>query len=88
MDYLFTYDNHENVDDLLDEMTARLLSRGISEQDKGRIISTSFNGADKMHWTELVRDFKNGNDDAKWEIQGIFENIMFQVFSLGEYNLY
>lgn len=88
MDYLFTYDNHEDVDDLLDEMTARLLSSGISEQDKGRIISTSFNGADKMHWTELVRDFKNGNDDAKWEIQGIFENIMFQVFSLGEYNLY
>ena len=69
-------------------LQARLLSRGISEQDKGRIISTSFNGADKMHWTELVRDFKNGNDDAKWEIQGIFEKIMFQVFSLGEYNLY
>ena len=88
MDYLFTYDNHEDVDDLLEEMSERLLSGDISEQDKERIISSSFNGANKMHWTELVRDFKNGNDDAKWEIQGIFENIMFQVFSLGEYNLY
>jgi hypothetical protein len=41
-----------------------------------------------MHWTELVKDFKNGNDNSKWEIQSIFENIMSQVFALGEYNLF
>ena len=86
--YLFSYENIEDIDLLLEEMTERLLSRSISEQDKQRIISSSFNGADKMHWTELVKDFKNGNDNSKWEIQNIFEKIMFEVFSLGEYNMF
>ena len=86
--YLLTYDNNEDIDELLEEMTVRLLSRDISEQDKERIISSSFNGANKMHWTELVTDFKNGSDDAKGDIEIIFRKIMFQVFSLGEYNLY
>ena len=88
IDYLFSYENIEDIDLLLEEMTEKLLSRSISEQDKERIISSSFNGADKMHWTELVKDFKNGNDNSKWEIQSIFENIMSQVFALGEYNLF
>ena len=87
-DYLLTYQNNEDIDQLLNEMTERLLSRSISEQDKERIISSSFNGANKMHWTELVKDFKNGNDNSKREIQNIFQNIMSQVFALGEYNLF
>ena len=86
--YLFTYDNNEDIDNLLDEITERLLSSNISEQDKERIISYALGGASKMHWTELVREYKNGNENTKWDIEGIFENIMFQVFSLGEYNLY
>ena len=57
------------------------------EMDKQRIITHSFNGADKIHWTQLVNELKNGNDDS-WEIKGIFEKIIFQVFSLGEYNMF
>jgi len=68
-------------------MTEKLLSRSISEQDKQRIISSSFNGADKMHWTEKVIELKNGNNET-WEIESIFEKIIFQVFSLGEYNMF
>lgn len=86
--YLFTYENIEDIDLLLEEMTEKLLSRSISEQDKQRIISSSFNGADKMHWTEKVIELKNGNNNSDWEIKEIFEKIMFQVFSLGEYNMF
>lgn len=87
IDYLFSYENIEDIDLLLEEMSERLLSRSISEMDKQRIITHSFNGADKIHWTQLVNELKNGNDDS-WEIKGIFEKIIFQVFSLGEYNMF
>lgn len=86
--YLFTYENIEDIDLLLEEMTEKLLSRSISEQDKQRIISSSFNGADKKHWTDKVIELKNGNNNSDWEIKEIFEKIMFQVFSLGEYNMF
>lgn len=87
-DYLFTYQNNEDIDQLLNEMSERLLSRPISEQDKTRIISNSINGADKSHWTDLVRSFKGGKQNNKGPIEKIFENIISQVFALGEYNLF
>lgn len=92
LDYLFSYQNNEDIDDLLDEMTTRLLSMPISASDKSRILLESFNGANKEHWTEIVQTYKSGNEsdreNVRWEIESIFERIMYQVFSLGEYNLY
>lgn len=87
IDYLFSYENIEDIDLLLEEMSERLLSGSISEMDKQRIITYSFNGADKIHWTQLVDELKNGNNET-WEIESIFEKIIFQVFSLGEYNMF
>lgn len=92
LDYLFTYQNNEDIDELLDEMTTRLLCMPISASDKSRILLESFNGANKAHWTEIVQKYKSGNEsereDVRWEIESIFERIIYQVFSLGEYNLY
>ncbi len=82
-DYLFTYQNNEDIDQLLNEMSERLLSRPISEQDKTRIISNSINGADKSHWTDLVRSFKAFDEENKGPIEKIFENICLKFLHLG-----
>jgi uncharacterized protein (DUF1800 family) len=90
--YLFTYANHNDIDLLLDEMTERLLCKSISNRDKNRIVLQSLNGASKVHWKQIINNYKNGSeqvrDDYKWEIESVFERIMYQVFSLGEYNLH
>jgi hypothetical protein len=88
LEYLMTYQNNENIDDLIDEMIERLLCSEISAKDRQSIISYSFNGANKSHWTDLVQEYKNGNINVKWEIENIFINVMTRIFSQGEYNLF
>tara|TARA_B100000767_G_scaffold260778_1_gene271738 strand:- start:3834 stop:5648 length:1815 start_codon:yes stop_codon:yes gene_type:complete len=88
LEYLLTYQNNEDIDQLIQEMTQRLLCVEISEKDKERIFSQSLNGANKMHWTDIVQRYKNGDTNNTWEVKQIFEKIMFGVFSLGEYNLH
>jgi hypothetical protein len=88
LQYLLTYENNEDIDDLIDEMSDRLLCSAISSSDRQSIISYSFNGANKSHWTDLVQEYKMGNSNVKWEIENIFINIMTRIFSLGEYNLF
>lgn len=91
INYLFTYNNHENLSLLLDEMTDRLLCRSISSKDRNRIILQSLNGASVQHWTEIINIYKSGSladiEEVKWEIESVFERIIYQIFSLGEYNL-
>ena len=91
INYLFTYNNHENLSLLLDEMTDRLLCKSISSKDRNRIILQSLNGASVQHWTEIINIYKSGSladiEEVKWEIESVFERIIYQIFSLGEYNL-
>jgi hypothetical protein len=88
LQYLLTYENNEDIDDLIDEMSVRLLCSAISSSDRQSIISYSFNGANKSHWTDLVQEYKKGNSNVEWEIESIFLPIMTRIFSLAQYNLF
>lgn len=87
--YLMTYENHENLSLLLDEMTERFLGAPIPEQGRDRIIRTIIGSLNESYWTEVVQNYKNdpnaqNQENLTWRIKSLLK----QIFLLGETHLF
>ena len=87
--YLLSFENHDNLNALLDEMTDRLLGCPIPEQSRERIVKSVLGSLSETYWTEAVNEYKENptqinRDNLTWR----FKLILSQMFQLGEIHLF
>jgi len=84
---LFEYEKPEILDDLISEITFRLLGSDIPNQAKLRIKDSVLAGKSDSYWTEFYYEFKNNQNNWRPFFQKISE-IFVQILELGEAYIY
>ena len=89
VDYLLRYSNVDNLDNLILELSDRLLGSDIPFNAKERIKQSVLSGKSESYWTEAVDEYRNNpseqnKNNLDWRIQ----NLLSQFFQLGEINLF
>ena len=87
--YILSYMNADNLDNLIQELSDRLLGSDIPTSAKGRIKQSILQDKSDSYWTEAVNTYKNNpseqnKNNLDWRIQ----NLLSQFFQLGEINLF
>jgi hypothetical protein len=89
VDYLMKYSNVDDLTNLIQELSNRLLGGDIPVNAKERIKQSVLSGKSESYWTEAVNDYRNNpseqnKNNLDWRIQ----NLLSQFFQLGEINLF
>ena len=87
--YILGYSKVDNLDDLIQELSDRLLGSDIPASAKERIKQSVLQGKSESYWTEAVDEYRNNpseqnKNNLDWRIQ----NLLSQFFQLGEINLF
>jgi hypothetical protein len=83
------YSNVDDLTNLIQELSNRLLGGDIPVNAKERIKQSVLSGKSESYWTEAVNDYRNNpseqnKNNLDWRIQ----NLLSQFFQLGEINLF
>jgi len=89
VEYILGYSNVDNLDNLIQELSDRLLGSDIPTSAKGRIKQSILQDKSDSYWAEAVNTYKNNpseqnKNNLDWRIQ----NLLSQFFQLGEINLF
>ena len=89
VDYILRYTNVDNLDNLIQELSDRLLGADIPPEAKSRIKQSILQNKNESYWTLAINEYRNNpseqnKNNLDWRIQ----NLLSQFFQLGEINLF
>jgi len=89
VDYLMKYSNVDDLTNLIQELSNRLLGGDIPVNAKERIKQSVLSGKSESYWTEAVDEYRNNpNEQNKNNLDWRIQNLLSQFFQLGEINLF
>ena len=89
VDYLIRYSNVDDLTNLIQELSNRLLGGDIPVNAKERIKQSVLSGKSESYWTEAVDEYRNNpNEQNKNNLDWRIQNLLSQFFQLGEINLF
>ena len=87
--YLESYDQPNNLNNLINQMEERLLGAPVPSRAKQRIISSVLGDKNPDYWKQLVDDFfNNPTKDNRNHLTWRFEQLLFQFHELSEIHLF
>ncbi len=87
--YISSYSTPDSLDDLIQEMSDRLLGSEMPLKAKQRIKQSVLSGVSDSYWTEAVREYQdNPSDQNRNNLDWRIQNLLSQFFQLGEINLF
>ncbi len=87
--YILTYSVPEDLNQLIQEMSDRLLGAQIPTNAFHRIKQSVLSGVSDNYWKEAVLDYKsNPTEQNKNNLDWRIQNLLSQFFQLGEINLF
>ena len=84
---ILEYNNPQNLDQLIEEISFRLLGSEIPNEAKSRIKESVLVGKNESYWTEYYNEFKNNPNNWRPFSQKLSE-IFVQIIQLGEAYIY
>ena len=89
VEYILGYSSVDNLDNLIQELSDRLLGSDIPTSAKERIKQSVLSGKSESYWTEAVDEYRNNpNEQNKNNLDWRIQNLLSQFFQLGEINLF